>query len=403
VFELVHKDTRSRARIGRITTPHGVIETPSYVIVGTDAAVRCLEPEDIPKTNTQAIIANTYHLWRSLGDEGLANFPGVHKEMQWNGPIMTDSGGFQVFSMGASREHGVGKKPQIADRKSLIADEPVEKGVVRVTESGVYFDDPSTSSGNNNGEEVYLDAELSMKIQEQLDADIVFAFDEPSSPLHDKEYTRDAMERTHRWAVRSLEAKTSLQKIYGIVQGGTFEDLRKESAEYIGALPFDGIGIGGSFGSSFGSSTENTLKELEWTIPFLPERKPRHLLGMGKIADLFYGVEAGIDTFDCVIPTREARHKSLWTSRGRMDIGKGVHGTDGGVIAEDCGCPVCADLRVERRELHQMFKIKNPEAGRLATIHNVYFFNDLMSQMRDALREGRFGEFKGEYLGRLAK
>jgi queuine tRNA-ribosyltransferase/7-cyano-7-deazaguanine tRNA-ribosyltransferase len=405
VFEIVHKDPKSRARLGRITTPHGVIETPSYVIVGTDAAVRCLEPEDIPTTKTQAIIANTYHLWQSLGEEGLTDFPGLHAEMRWNGPILTDSGGFQVFSMGASREHGVGKRSREAHddnnndddtkNESPISNTRKEKGIVRVTDSGVYFD--------NNGEESYLDAELSMRIQEQLDADIIFAFDEPSSPLHDKAYTRIAMERTHQWALRCLEAKTSKQHLYGIVQGGSFEDLRRESAEFIGALPFEGIGIGGSFGSSFGSTTENTMKELGWTIPFLPEHKPRHLLGMGKIEDLFYGVEAGIDTFDCVIPTREARHRSLWTSRGRFDIGKAIYAEDSRPVAPDCSCPICGDLRVERKELNAMFKMKNYEAGRMATIHNVYFFNDLMEQMRGAIREGRFAEFKGEYLKRLTE
>ena len=387
MFEVLTKDGRSQARLGRLKTEHGDVETPAYVIVGTNAAVRTLRPEDLPATKTQIIIANTYHLWRELGDEGLDNYHGLHAEMEWNGPLMTDSGGFPVFSMGAAREHGVGK---ITKREAQAPQE----NLIRVTEVGVYF--------RGDEEEEYLDAELSIKIQEQLGADIIFAFDEPSSPLHDHAYTQTAMERTHRWAARSLEAKTSSQQLYGIVQGGRFEDLRTQSAKFIATLPFDGFGIGGSFGSSFGGEKTATLRELAWTIPHLPAGKPRHLLGMGRIEDIFAGVEAGIDTFDCVIPTREARHGALWTARGRFDILKGLEAASGEPIDDACACPVCADMGVTRGDLHARFRNKDPEAGRLATIHNVYFFNDLMEKIRAALAQGAFQTFKMHSLKALS-
>lgn len=384
MFEVTLKDNRSAARVGRLVTPHGIVETPSYVIVATDGHIRTLEPEDIPATKTQIIISNTYHLWRTIGDVGLPDFEGLHSYSGWNGPIMTDSGGFQVFSMGFRRETRVGK----VDRGETDGREGENK--VRITEDGVYFEE--------NGEEIYLDAELSMKIQEQLGADIVFAFDECTSPLHDYDYNKKAVERTHRWALRSLEARTSKQILYGIVQGGPFEDLRKASAEYIGKLPFDGFGIGGSFGSSYGSEKESTFKELSWTTPFLPNEKPRHLLGIGRIEDIFRAVELGVDTFDCVIPTREARHGSLWTPEGRFDVRSGKYANDRRPVQEDCGCSFCVSENNRRRDLYELFRDKNYDAGRFATIHNIYFFNELMGEIRDSIRGGRFMDLKKRYM-----
>ncbi|MDO8536736.1 MAG: tRNA guanosine(34) transglycosylase Tgt [bacterium] len=404
MFSILRKDSQSRARLGILKTEHGDVQTPAYVIVGTYGSVRCLEPEDLVSTKTQLIIANTYHLWRGMSDDELNNYPGLHEVMEWKGPLMTDSGGFQVFSLGASREHGTGKV-----KKYRLDERGTREGLVRVTDAGVYFKDGK--------EEAYLDAELSMRIQEQLGADIIFAFDEPSSPHHDYAYTKIAMDRTHRWAERSLDAKASRQLLYGIVQGGAFEDLRKESATFIGKLPFDGYAIGGSFGSSFGSTHEETAKELEWTIPFLPEQKPRHLLGIGRIHDVFEAVHAGIDTFDCVIPTREARHGALWTAQGRIDITKGKYAADRTPVDSNCDCPMCT-VETDRSALHALFKAKDleagrprraspeagrprrasPEAGRVATIHNVSFFNALLEKIRGAIAEGRFLEFKKEYL-----
>ncbi len=382
IFKLLKND--GEARLGEIETKNGKIETPGYVVVGTDGHIRCLESEDILKTQTQVIISNTFHLWKSFGDEGLNEFPGLHEFMEWPGPIMTDSGGFQVFSMGSAREHGTGKIKQKSSGET-------EAGIVRVTDSGVYFQDKS-------GGEIYIDAELSIKIQEQLGADIVLAFDEPSSPLHDYEYTKKAMVRTHQWAERSLEAKTSDQFIYGIVQGGIFEDLRKESAKFINNLPFDGFAIGGAFGSSFGSKKNNTFQELSWVNPLLDETKPRHLLGIGRIDDIFEAVERGVDTMDCVIPTREARHGAIWVKGGRFDIKKGIYTKDDSPLVEGCECEICGEKNITKSELHNLFKNRELNAARYATIHNVYFFNDLMKQIRNAISDNRFQEFKKWYL-----
>lgn len=387
MFKILKEAPVSNARRGVIETPHGLIETPAYVIVGTHAEVRCLEPQELEAAGTQLIIANTYHLWRELGDEGLGSYPGLHEAMRWPHPLMTDSGGFQVFSLGVAREDGVGKVKKNERQKEGRGP---EEGLVRVTDSGVYF--------MENGEEQYLDAELSMKIQEQLGADIIVAFDEPTSPLHDYEYTKQSLERTHRWAERSLEAKTSNQLMYGVVQGGAFPDLRKESAEFIGRLPFEGFAIGGAFGDSFGSRKDQMVDELSFSIPFLPKDRPRHLLGIGRVEDLFIGVEAGIDTFDCVIPTREARHGSLWTRQGRFDVKKAMYEDDGSPIDSECLCPVCAVHQIDRRALRNLFKEKNPQAGELATLHNVYFFNNLMSEMRQAIQQDSWAELKGKYL-----
>lgn len=395
MFKVITQD--GQARLGQIQTKSGLIETPSYVVVGTNGYIRTLEPEDIPKTGTQIVISNTYHLWQTLGDEGLNDFPGLHEFMGWPGLIMTDSGGFQVFSLGAARETNSGKVAGKSHRQNL------SESQVRITDSGVYFTLPSFSEKNlggfttEGGEENYLDAEISIKIQEQLGADIILAFDEPSSPNHDRTYTRIAMERTHAWARRSLEAKASKQKIYGIVQGGHFEDLRKESSEFIGQLPFDGFAIGGSFGSSFGGEKNDTFQEISWVTPFLPAEKPRHLLGIGRIEDIFEAVERGVDTMDCVIPTREARHGAIWTKFGRYDIIKGKYATDDSTLEENCACPACAEEEITKQKLYELFKTKNPEAGRLATMHNIFFFNDLMRQIRESIQEKRFQKFKQDY------
>ncbi|MFY9462578.1 MAG: tRNA guanosine(34) transglycosylase Tgt, partial [Candidatus Sungiibacteriota bacterium] len=390
MFRILKKDIDTRARAGVIETPHGIVETPAFVVVGTHAKVKTLTAEDLHTTGTQIIIANTYHLWQRLGEKGLAVFLGLHQVMGWNGSLMTDSGGFQVFSMGIAREHGTSKVAPKAKRKLVSEHSNIlenvgmsqgiakaRQGIVKVTEDGVVFITEGTreqrdagignvlpsKSNIGSGTRYWLDAEKSIRIQQQLGADIIIAFDEPTSPYHDYAYTKESLARTHAWAARSLKAKTSNQLLYGVVQGGSFEDLRKESAQFIGALDFDGIAIGGSYGNSFGSTRERTIKELDWTIPYLPEDKPKHLLGIGLIEDIFAGVAAGIDTFDCVVPTREARHGSLWTSRGRIDIKKSIYRDDKSVLDEKCACIVCKEMKIEKGVLNAMFRDKNPEAG----------------------------------------
>ena len=395
MFGVIKKESESEARVGVLKTAHGEVETPAYVVVGTHAEVRSLHPEDLPLSGTQIVIANTYHLFRSLGEEGLRNFDGLHKKMGFGGAIMTDSGGFQVFSLGFGREQGIGKIGSIFpnDRAPLMPSgfRGSLENAVKITEDGVYFK-------TEDGKEVFLDAGKSIRIQELLGADVILAFDECTSPLHDWEYTRAALERTHRWAGICLEERSRAdQLLYGIVQGGAFRDLREKSARFIGSLPFDGFAIGGSLGKS----RSEMFEVIRLTTPFLREDRPRHLLGIGRINDLFEAVELGIDTFDCVVPTREGRHAGIWTPAGRIQITKGRYRDDSGKLDEDCTCPVCSESSIRKKDLYALFKAKNGGAARFATIHNVFFFNDLMERIRESIREGRFSELKKEILARI--
>lgn len=386
-FKIVKKDPKTRARLGILRTPHGIIRTPSYVIVGTHAQVKCLKPSDIKKTKTQLIISNTFHLWDPVlaSKNGVSKTPKksfILKKLDTNIPTMTDSGGFQVFSFGAAKEHSVGKVLKQPIKKASV------KSEIKITEKGVTF--------NYDGKKRFLSPEDSIAIQEKIGADLIFAFDECTSPLHPFKYNKDAMERTHRWALRCLKARTRKdQWMYGIVQGGRFKQLRIASAKAIGAMPFEGIGIGGSFGK------DEMIATVKAIVPHLPDEKPRHLLGIGRIEDIFSAVENGMDTFDCVIPTREARHARLWTSRGAIDIRKAVFKKDKKRIDSGCKCPTCKVIT--RAKLYELFKAKNPDAGRYATMHNVWFFNSLVEQMRAAIAKGKFVEFKKKYLASLAK
>lgn len=369
----IDKTTRyGRARLATLSTPHGTIRTPAYVIVATHAQVKTLSPNDLKKTATQVVIANTYHL---------RNKHNVHKMLGINMPMMTDSGGFQVFSLGAAKEHNVGKVlKQPVRRESSVSN-------VRITERGVYF--------KIDNQKMFLSPEISMTIQKRLGADIIFAFDECTSPLHPYDYTKKSMERTHRWAMRCIKAhKDKKQLLFGIVQGGRFKKLRSASAKAVGAMAFDGFGIGGSFGKDEMRST------LAAVVPHLPEDKPRHLLGIGTVADIFEAVEAGVDTFDCVIPTREARHARIYTDTGIVDIRKKQFANDS------------RKLLVSRRtlgSLHKLFKAhdvkaglsaeaQRAKAGRLATLHNVRWFNNLLSNIRTAMEGGSYPKFKRNLL-----
>lgn len=372
-FSIQQKTGFGRARLGRLKTLHGVITTPSYVIVATKAEVKTLSPADLKKTKTQIIIANTYHLW----DE-----KDVHKKLGTKMPMMTDSGGFQVFSLGAAKEHKVGKiagKIRGSISRSNLSNSNLSD--VRITECGVHF--------KIDGKKRFLSPEISMAIQERLGADIIFAFDECTSPLHSQTYTKNSMERTHRWATRSLKAHEHKdQMLYGIVQGGRFKRLRTISAEAIGSMDFDGFGIGGSFGK------DEMVATLAAVIPHLPEDKPRHLLGIGTVTDIFSAIEAGVDTFDCVIPTREARHARLYTDNGIVDIRKKSFAHDR------------RQLLVSRKTfgtLHSLFRAHDAKAGRLATLHNVFWFNRLLERIRAALTDDSYLRFKRDFLSAFTR
>nr|WP_290667968.1 tRNA guanosine(34) transglycosylase Tgt [Ardenticatena sp.] len=404
-FETVHR--HGAARIGRLHTPHGLVETPAFVAVGTQATVKSLTPEDLRDIGTQIIFANTYHLYLRPSAEIVAEMGGLHRFMRWDGPIMTDSGGFQVFSLGASIEQGVGKVASIFPDEDPNAPRPKRKpteghSLVKITEEGVYF------RSHLDGSRHFFTPELSIQIQRQLGADIILAFDECTSPLHDEAYTRRAMERTHRWALRSLEAFRNSQPLhgypqalYGIVQGGAYHDLRIESARFIAEQPFDGIAIGGSLGRT----KDDMRAVLDWTIPLLPDDKPRHLLGIGEIPDIFDAVQRGVDTFDCVAPTRMARNAGILARtldgkrlpKFRLNLRNARFKRDPRPLVEGCTCYTCRTY--SRAYLHHLFRANELLAYRLATIHNLHYLNDLMRQIRAALLQGTFDELRHHWLG----
>jgi queuine tRNA-ribosyltransferase len=387
-FEIVARDPRSRARAGILRTPHGPVETPAFVTVGTAAAVKSLTPDEVRAAGGQIILANTYHLYLRPGDELVARFGGLHGFMGWDGPIMTDSGGFQVFSLGAALEHGVGKMvsifPGAAAQRPV---KPVRPRLTKVDDDGVTF--VSFIDGSRHR----FTPERAIQIQENLGADIIFAFDECTSPLHDEAYTRRAMARTHRWAERCLAARTRPdQALFGIVQGGAYRALREESAAVIGGLPFDGLAIGGSLGKS----KDDMRQILEWTMPLLPPAKPVHMLGIGDPLDFFLCIEHGIDAFDCVAPTRLARHGVLWTRQGRLTIKNARYRDDAGPIEAGCDCPTCA--RYSRGYLRHLLIAGELLYYRLASLHNLAFIIRLVRDIRQSIIDGRYIAFRDAFV-----
>jgi queuine tRNA-ribosyltransferase len=334
------------------------------------------------------LLANTYHLFLRPGAETVRELGGLHRFMGWDGPIITDSGGFQVFSLGFGMEHGVGKQIGMFPGEERPRGQAAK--LVRVDEDGATF------TSHLDGSRERLTPETSIAIQEALGADIVLAFDEPTSPLHDAVYTRRAMDRTHRWAERCLAArKRGDQALYGIVQGGAFEELREASADFIGRLPFEGVAIGGSLGKS----KADMHAVLDWSTPHLPIEWPRHLLGIGEPEDLFACVERGVDQFDCVAPTRLGRHGQLYTPTGRLQITGSKHREDPSPIQQGCGCYTCR-TGFSRGYLRHLFAANELLAYTLASLHNLYFILDLMQRIRLALQADRLLDLRDEFLSR---
>ncbi len=388
-FKVIKKDKGSFARLGEITTPHGKINTPAFVAVGTQATVKSLSPEELKQIGAEVILANTYHLFLRPGDEIIKKMGGLHSFMHWDGPIITDSGGFQVFSLGLGLIHGVGKIANIfpEETKNFRSVNRNKERFSRVDSDGVTF------KSHLDGKTHRLTPEKSIAIQENLGADIIFALDECTSPLSSKQYTGVALKRTHKWAEICLKVKKRKdQALFGIVQGGEYRDLREESAKFINSLPFDGFGIGGSLGKS----KKDMYNILEWTIPLLNENKPRHLLGIGEIEDLFNGIERGVDLFDCVAPTRMARNGTLLTRAGRLNILKSIFKEDKRSIEENCGCYTCRNF--SRAYLHHLFRAEEILAHRLATIHNLFFILEIMREIRKAIKNNYFLELKRKFL-----
>ncbi|MDB5100218.1 MAG: Queuine tRNA-ribosyltransferase [Cyanobacteria bacterium RYN_339] len=394
-FEIVHRLPGTLARAGVLTLPHGVIETPVFMPVGTKATVKAMEPFELEDLGAQIILGNAYHLYMRPGAELVAEFGGLHKFSGWHRPFLTDSGGFQVFSLGFGMEHGVGKiakmfpgeggGEQLAPPRLKTAPK-----LCKVDEDGVSF------RSHIDGSLHRFTPAISIQIQEQLGADVILAFDECTSPLHDHAYTKAALARTHRWAKQSLDAKTrGDQALFGIVQGGAYEDLRLASARYIDSLGFDGYAIGGSLGES----KADMHHILEWVCPLLAEGKPRHLLGIGEPEDLFACIERGVDMFDCVAPTRIARHGSLYTQDGKVSIRNLRFRHDQGPIDADCGCTTCK--RYTRGYLRHLFLADELLFHRLSSIHNLYFIVNLVKQIRQSLIDETFFEFKAAFMTRF--
>lgn len=389
-FHVLHSSRHSRARSGRFETPHGVLHTPELAIVGTEAAFKCLPPDDIPPTSIQYAIANTFHIWVKNILPGIEETGGIHHYMNYPRVLATDSGGFQVFSLGFGTTHGTNKLGAIfPGNNPLPADAdtppPDENNPVQITEEGATF--------LFDSKEWHLTPELSMDLQHRIGADIMFAFDECTSSLNTKEYTEQSLERTHRWLDRCITAHQThreKQALFAIVQGGAYRDLRERSARFMAEQDVPGYGIGGSLGKT----KEDMHQILDWTIPLLPDNRPRHLLGIGAVRDIFEGVERGIDLFDCVIPTREARHRVVYTQKGKISVRK--MRTVEEVIDDRPGSPTAND-GITFAQLAQWFTERDPRAYYYATQHNIFFFTELMREIRDAVSDDTLSSLKERY------
>ncbi|MCL5004546.1 MAG: tRNA guanosine(34) transglycosylase Tgt [Patescibacteria group bacterium] len=372
-FRVVKKSKKSKARIGILKTSHGEIETPCFVPVATQAVVKTLTSEEAEAAKCQILIANTFHLHLKPGEKIVKSNGGIHKFMNWNRPLMTDSGGFQVFSLGFGRDLGVGKIMKSgAGALVKVGQQPQN---IKIIDDGVWFRSPV------DGRKLFIGPKESMKIQEAIGADIIFAFDECTPPLADYEYTKKSLIKTHEWAIASLKNKGKKQALFGIVQGGKFKDLRIESAKFIANLPFDGFGIGGEFGDN-----KNTMiKMIDWVVKELPENKPRHLLGIGHPEDILKIIKSGIDTFDCVMPTHYARHGIAFASSGRLDMSKPIFLKDKKPLDKKCDCMVCRNYT--RSYIGHLLKAKEITALRLLTFHNLYFFNSLVEKIRNDIKK----------------
>ena len=397
--------SRPLGRAGVLETPHGVIHTPAFVTVGTKASVKALTPEQVKDTGAEVVLANTYHLYLEPGEKRIKSFGGLHKFMNWSGPIMTDSGGFQVFSLGAAYGKELSKITKITDPSQILAERSLDSETPRFATIGA---DGVSFRSHHDGSLHYITPEKSIEIQHDLGADIIFAFDECTSPNEDYRYQEEALERTHRWATKSLEyhkskSNSKTQALFGIVQGGREESLRKKSAEFISSLDFDGFGIGGSF------AKEDMETAVEWVNEILPKEKPRHLLGIGEPEDLFMGVENGVDLFDCVAPTRNGRGGTLYTSRGKINIRNAEFREDEKPVDPECSCSVCKGVDLAGRHpytrayLCHLYRAHEMLGGTLGSIHNLYFIINLVRRMREAILDNSFQEFKKDFLSKYNK
>ncbi len=378
-FKILRRSRASRARLGIITTPNGEVETPSLVPVATQAVAKTLTSEMLAETGTQIAIANTFHLHLKPGEAVVNKSQGLHKFMNWKRPLMTDSGGFQIFSLGFGRDLNLGKILKYFDGRGagkLAVNEGRQPNSLRILEAGVFFKSPL------DGRTIFMGPQESIAIQEKLGADIMFAFDECTPPTATRAYIETSLARTHRWAKISLRARQGNQALFGIVQGSRFKPLREASARFIGGLGFDGFGIGGDLGSS----KATMQKILNWTLPLLPETKPRHLLGIGALDDIPRIIASGVDTFDCTIPTHYARRGIAFTSAGRLNLGSSLFLKDQEPLDSRCQCPTCLGYR--RTYIAHLIRAKEITGLVLLTQHNLFYFNHFVATMRERIKRG---------------
>ncbi len=390
-FEIIKKDKKSKARAGIISTPHGEIETPMFVPVGTQASVKSIDPKQLHELGAQVVLANTYHLHLRPGEDVIKKFGGLAKFMSWNGPTMTDSGGFQVFSLGVGKEGGGVKF--LREEVKYQEPEDAKPRLNKITEEGVTF------QSHIDGSMHKLTPESSIKIQEKLGADLIIAFDDLESPKYDYEQTKESLELTNRWELRSKQAhKRKDQLLYGVTHGGPFQQLREKSARFVDEN-FEAIGMGGAH-----LSKKNLYEVVDWTTDIISEGKPRHLLGIGEIDDLFEGIERGVDTFDCVIPTRIGRTGFFFISpplgsthnRFRTDIDKPNFAKDQKPLDPNCKCYTCQNFT--RGYIHHLFRSRELLSYTLLSLHNVHFLINLTKQIRVAILNDRFQNLKKSWL-----
>lgn len=364
-----------RAKRGQLTTVHGVIQTPVFMNVGTVAAIKgAVSTEDLEGIGTQVELSNTYHLHVRPGDRIVKQMGGLHKFMSWNKPILTDSGGFQVFSLA---------------------------GLRKIKEEGVYF------NSHIDGRRIFMGPEESMQIQSNLASTIAMAFDECAPSKADRAYVQASVERTTRWlerCKREMQRLNSLedtinkdQLLFGINQGAVYEDIRIEHAKRIRELELDGYAVGGL---AVGESHEEMYHILDEVVPYLPTDKPTYLMGVGTPANILEGVERGVDFFDCVYPSRNGRHGHLYTNHGKINLFNAKYELDERPIEEGCGCPACR--RYSRAYIRHLLKAREMLGMRLCVLHNLYFYNTMMTEIRDALDQGRFAAYKKDKLERMA-
>lgn len=363
-FDLLKQDKASLARRGRMTTRRGVIETPVFMPVGTQGTVKAILPEDLKTEGAQIILANTYHLFLRPGHERVKRLGGLHRFMHWDGPILTDSGGFQVFSLGQLR---------------------------KITEEGVRF------QSHLDGSHQVLTPEISIAVQEALGADIIMVFDECIPYPSTRAYVADSTALSMRWAERSKAARSAPDgsALFGIVQGGMYPDLRRQSAEGLIDIGFDGYALGGL---SVGEEAERMYEMMDVTLPLLPADRPRYVMGVGTPENLIEGIARGVDMFDCVMPTRNARNGTLFTSFGKVTIKQARYADDDSPIDPDCTCYVCRNY--SRAYLRHLYQSNEILASMLNTRHNLHYYLDLMSQARAAIEDERFGAFRAEFYRR---